>query len=210
LVENGSDVISQLKSLRPDLLLLDVRLPGVDGFSICRAIRQFSPIPIVMVTALIDESSRLQGFEAGVDDYVCKPFSPSELLARVGSVLRRSREPVYMAGDIRLGELRLTPGSLEAYWGDQPLGLTSTEFRLINKFVAAPNCVFSRDKLLDCIGGESAQCSDRAVDSHIKNLRRKLSEAAPESDLIQSVYGQGYRLRAPEKMMATLSVGTDC
>jgi two-component system response regulator BaeR len=167
-------------------------LPGKDGMAICREIRAFSAVPIIMVTARVDELDRLLGLELGADDYVCKPFSPREVVARVKALFRRielAALPPNADGGFVIDDERF-----EIRFRGQLLELTVTEFRLLSLLASKPGRVYSRDRLLDCLPDDSRGVTDRTVDSHVKNIRRKLSVIAPESDLLVSVYGVGYKI----------------
>ncbi len=197
-VDNGSAVLERIAQDPPDLLLLDIMLPGIDGYSICRQIRQRSALPIIMVTARRAEAERLKGFELGVDDYICKPFSPSEVVARVRSVLRRAQSPGTPTNEqVQLGELSVSPQRREITFNGQCIEMTTSEFKLLHTLVRAPNRVFSREQLLDCLQGDTTEKTDRTIDTHIKNLRKKLGLAKPGTHVIQTVYGEGYRLLYP-------------
>jgi two-component system, OmpR family, response regulator BaeR len=189
---NGSGAVDWVREHAPDTILLDVMLPGEDGLSICRGIRTFSTIPILIITARVEEIDRLLGLELGADDYICKPFSPREVVARVKAVLRRTRtDAVPSAVPIQLDGERF-----EARVRGRALMLTPVEFRLLDKLIAQPGRVFSRQQLIDALYRDHRVVSDRTVDSHIKNLRRKLVELGV--DPITSVYGVGYRFEWPE------------
>ena len=188
--ESGSGVTDWVKNNQPNIILLDLMLPDVNGKDLCKEIRQFSKVPIIMVTAMIDEIDRLIGLELGADDYVCKPFSPKEVVARVKAVLRRSE------GDFNQGEIfdafevNDETYSIKLY-GDR-LDLTPVEFRLLKMFIQSPGRVFNRDQILDNIFEDGRIVLDRTVDTHVKNLRHKLKTASPEHDYVRSVYGIGY------------------
>lgn len=186
----GLGVAGWVRANTPDAILLDVMLPGESGLAICKAIREFSDVPILLITARVEEIDRLLGLELGADDYICKPFSPREVVARVKAVLRRVNAPAGAAVPIELDEARF-----EARVRGQALTLTPVEFRLLGKLVAQPGRVFSRQQLMDAAYRDHRVVSDRTVDSHVKNLRRKLADAG--FDPIGSVYGVGYRLEAP-------------
>jgi two-component system, OmpR family, response regulator BaeR len=191
-VANGDKVIAAVKSTPPDLIILDLMLPGRDGLSICRELRTFSEVPVVIVTALAEEIDRLLGLELGADDYICKPFSPREVVARIKAVLRRARgrdEHNRSPLPLRIDEARYT-ASLDG----QALTLTPVEFRLLKTFAAARGGILSRDRLLDHLYEDHRVVTDRTVDSHVKNLRRKLEAIRPGQELIHSIYGVGYRL----------------
>jgi two-component system response regulator BaeR len=193
-LESGLDVLPHVRKKMPALILLDVMLPGKNGIDICKEIRTFSPVPIIMVTARIEEIDRLLGLELGADDYICKPFSPREVVARVKAVLRRStnQQPSWMAPALYLDEERL----LATLHGHE-LDLTVIEFKLLSFLAANPGRIYNRTKLMDYIYPDQRVVSDRTVDSHIKNLRKKISGVAPDTELIQSVYGLGYKYDAP-------------
>jgi two-component system response regulator BaeR len=188
-IANGLDVIPAIRAREPDLVLLDLMLPGRDGLDICRELRSFSELPVIMMTARVDEIDRLLGLELGADDYICKPYSPREVVARCKAVLRRNRRsPPPERESLQLDEARWRA----TYHGIE-LDLTPVEFRLLRTLSAAPGRVFSREHLLDGLYDDHRVVTDRTVDSHIKNLRRKLEQIAPEEPLIRSIYGVGYR-----------------
>jgi two-component system, OmpR family, response regulator BaeR len=191
IIGDGRDVVAAVRAAPPDLILLDLMLPGRDGLDVCRELRTFSEVPIVMVTARVEEIDRLLGLEIGADDYICKPFSPREVVARVRAILRRAqRRPDVPV----LGGLTIDDEQYRASFNGEPLDLTPVEFRLLKTLAAAPGRVFSRQQLLDNLYADHRVVTDRTVDSHIKNLRRKLQEASPEQELIHSIYGVGYKL----------------
>lgn len=175
-----------------DLVVLDIMLPGKNGIDILRDIRKTSAVPVVMVTARVEEIDRLLGLELGADDYICKPFSPREVAARVKTVLRRSRPTVARAA------IALDEQTLQVNVTGHTFALTATEFRLLQTLVSQPGRVYSRAQLLDLLHEDLRDVSDRAIDSHIKNLRRKLEDFLPGVHCIQSVYGVGYRFEQPE------------
>lgn len=190
---DGAAALQQVTTCRPALVVLDVMLPGLDGVEVCRGIRVFSDVPIIMLTARIDELDRLLGLETGADDYVCKPFSPREVMARVQALLRRSqgrlnRQPALWTVDDE---------KLRVDWRGHTLGLTLLEFRMFRLLLSRPGRVFSRSQLLDTLHADERDVSDRAVDSHVKNLRRKVQSVDPAFDGVVSVYGVGYRFDAP-------------
>lgn len=190
ILDDGFHAIEWVRDNTPDALLLDVMLPGMDGLAICRGVRAFSQVPILMVTARVEEIDRLLGLELGADDYICKPFSPREVVARVRAVLRRSALAVEeMQSLVELDEDRF-----EVRVHGNAISVTPVEFRLLRKLVGQPGRVFSRAQLIDALYEDHRVVSDRTVDSHIKNLRRKLSEQG--IDPVESVYGVGYRFDA--------------
>lgn len=194
IVANGLDAIPAIQTAMPDLMLLDLMLPGRDGIAICRELRTFSHVPVIMVTARVEEIDRLLGLEIGADDYICKPFSPKEVVARVAAMLRRvsyaSLEPVPLTG------LVMDEDKHEATLNGQLLNLTPVEFRLLKTLHDHRSRVLSRDQLMSYAYSDYRVVTDRTVDTHIKNLRRKLDQASPEHELIRSIYGVGYRFDA--------------
>lgn len=187
-IANGLEAVPSVKARRPDLVLLDVMLPGQDGMSVCRELRQFSEVPVIMLTARVEEADRLMGLEIGADDYICKtPFSPREVVARVKALLRRSG---YAAREA--SPLQIDAQAYKAAWQGTPLDLTPVEFRLLKALADARGRVLSRDRLLDHVHADQRAVTDRAVDSHVKNLRRKLADVGGE-EWVRSVYGAGYR-----------------
>jgi two-component system response regulator BaeR len=170
---------------------LDLMLPGQDGMAACQQIRTFSSVPIIMVTARVDEIDRLLGLDTGADDYVCKPFSPREVVARIKALLRRA-EGGLPATNAPLA-LVVNEGPQTVTWQQKNLGLTPVEFRLLRLLMSRPGQVFSRARLLDQLHDDNRDVSDRAVDSHIKNIRRKLDLAGATEHALVSVYGAGYR-----------------
>ena len=188
---DGRDALRRLRSSEPALVLLDLMLPGLDGLAVCSALREFSSVPVIMVTARIDEIDRLLGLDTGADDYICKPFSPRELVARVRALLRRSEGALTRAG--QPAGLSVNDGRQQIEWLGQPLPLTPVEFRLLRLLLSRPGHIFVRSRLLDSVHEDLRDVSDRAIDSHIKNLRRKLDQAGVADVGISSVYGVGYR-----------------
>jgi len=189
-VADGREAVSAVRNGQPDLVLLDLMLPGRDGLDICRELRSFSDVPIIMLTARVEEIDRLLGLELGADDYICKPFSPREVVARVRAILRRTRGSTEQTA----AALRIDEATHSAMFHGVMLELTPVEFRLLKTLAANPARVFSRDHLLDNLYLDHRVVTDRTVDSHIKNLRRKLEQAAPGQDPIRSIYGVGYKL----------------
>ncbi|MDE1185011.1 MAG: two-component system response regulator BaeR [Pantoea sp.] len=193
-IGDGSEVLTYVQQSPPDLMLLDLMLPGRDGLTLCREIRRFSDLPIIMVTARTEEIDRLLGLEIGADDYICKPFSPREVVARVKTILRRvkrSPEEAQQASHLLIDESRF-----QASWREQPLELTPAEFRLLKTLALEPGKVFSREQLLNHLYDDYRVVTDRTIDSHIKNLRRKLENLDAEQPFIRAVYGMGYRWEA--------------
>lgn len=188
-VHRGDEALARFRQDSPDLVLLDLMLPGLDGIEVCKQIRSESPVPIIMVTARTEEIDRLLGLELGADDYICKPFSPREVVARVKAVLRRTKGPDRRAA----AGLTLDREHFRAEFNGQPLDLTPVEFGLLEALQAHPGRVLSREQLLDRMYSDYRVVSDRAVDTHVKNLRKKMHAVAPDCELIESVYGLGYR-----------------
>ena len=176
----------------PDLILLDLMLPGLDGIEVCKQIRRESDVPIIMVTARVEEIDRLLGLELGADDYICKPFSPREVVARVKAVLRRTMNRG-TGGVSGVAGLALDRERFLASLNGTPLDLTPVEFALLEALQARPGSVLTREQLLDRMYDDYRVVSDRAVDTHVKNLRKKLVQATGGESLIESVYGLGYR-----------------
>jgi len=188
----GTKVVDWVRENQPDLILLDLMLPGKDGMDICREVRNFSNLPIIMLTARIEEIDRILGLEIGADDYICKPFSPREVVARVKVIFRRI-EPYNNNLDQSRDSLTLDEDKYEARYKQNKLDLTPVEFRLLYALHDIPGKVFSRDQLMDFLYQDNRIVTDRTIDSHIKNLRKKLHNAGSEEELIHSVYGVGYR-----------------
>ncbi len=186
---DGGNVVESVQAVPPDLMLLDLMLPGKDGLSICREVRVFSNVPIIMLTARVEEIDRLLGLDLGADDYICKPFSPREVVARVKAILRRIGP--LASGN---GPILLDPDRFAATHAGKSLGLTPVEFRLLTTLAAQPGRVFSRNKLMDILYVDHRIVSDRTVDSHVKNLRRKIADAGGSEDWLQSIYGIGYKI----------------
>lgn len=188
-IADGRLVIDAHRAQGFDLVLLDVMLPGRDGYDICRELRSFSDVPIVMLTARVEESERLRGLELGADDYISKsPFSPREIVARVKAILRRTRR----LSEPDASTVEVDENGYRARFNGVALDLTPIEFRLLKTLASAPGRVFSRDALLDRLHADQRAVTDRAVDSHVKNLRRKLEQAGAAADSIRSIYGVGY------------------
>jgi two-component system response regulator BaeR len=189
-IERGDEVMATVAKSPPAMLILDIMLPGMDGINVCREIRKHFSFPIIMVTARIEEIDKLLGFDVGADDYLCKPFSPNELVARVRAQLRRSY------GEVTTSQTNSFENDEDAqriYYAGQLLTLTPQEYRLLSIFIASPSRIFSRKQLLDLAYENEADIFDRTIDSHVKNLRKRLKPALGEQEVIHSVYGVGYR-----------------
>lgn len=191
-ISNGLKVVPTIRDQLPTLVLLDIMLPGMDGMEICKEIRTFSDIPIIMITARIEEVDRLLGLNLGADDYICKPFSPREVVARVKAVLRRST-----GNAIRSEYLKLDESRNLAVLKDMELDLTVVEFQLLKILASDPGRIYSRNQLIDRIYHDHRVVSDRTIDSHIKKLRKKIDDVLPDQDIIHSVYGVGYKFEQP-------------
>jgi two-component system response regulator BaeR len=191
---DGRSAVEHVRSKPVDLIILDLMLPQMDGLEVCKTVRGFSQVPIIMVTARIDEIDRLLGLELGADDYVCKPFSPREVVARAKAQLRRSGTlQVQQSGPRFLVER----DQMRILVDGAALPLTPVEFRLLAELVGHPGRVYSRQQLLDLAHEDQRDINDRTVDSHIKNIRRKIEARSPQLDCVQSVYGVGYRFELP-------------
>jgi DNA-binding response OmpR family regulator len=190
---DGPSALTTIRQRRPDLVVLDLGLPGLDGLDLTRELRRDSTIPIVMLTARDDELDKLLGLELGADDYMTKPFSPRELVARVRAVLRRAERPLEAAETIRAGDVVLDLPRMRAEVDGTAVELTPTEFQLLATLAARPGRIFTRSQLLDALHGVAFETYERAIDSHIKNLRRKLEPDPRRPRYVLTVYGVGYR-----------------
>ena len=197
---DGSEALARARSEKPDLVVLDLGLPKIDGLDVARALRRDSSVPIVILSGRSDESDKLVGLELGADDYVTKPFSPKELVARVRAVLRRAeglREP---SDVIRVGsDVELDVPKMEARFADRSVALTKTEFQLLAAMARQPGRVFTRAQLLDAVRGVAFESYERAIDAHVKNIRKKLEPDPHEPRYLQTVHGVGYRFRDEDR-----------
>lgn len=189
LIHHGDEVIAWVKEHNPQVILLDVMLPGKNGIDLCKEIRQFSNVPILMVTAKVDEIDRLLGLELGADDYICKPFSPREVVARVKAVMRRTQTANTIVNTLNLDEHRFI-----VTFNQQQIELTSVEFQLLKPLADKPERIFTREQLMQNMYSDHRIVNYRTIDSHIKKLRKKLATISDGKDWIHSVYGTGYRL----------------
>ena len=190
---SGEHVIEYCQEHTPDLMLLDIQLPVLNGFEICKELRTFSDLPVVFITSRVDESERLKGLELGADDYICKPFSPKEVVARIKAILRRAnKSTVEHQHNIFLDEDKLL---LSIY--SNKVELTKTEANLFSLLYNEPGKIFGREQIVDKIYSDYRVVSNRTVDSHIKKLRKKIVDAYPEKELIVSIYGVGYKYEDP-------------
>jgi two-component system response regulator BaeR len=191
IIGNGAQALAAVRASMPDFIVLDLMLPGLDGLSFCQEVRSFSQVPIIMVTAKVEEIDRLIGLESGADDYLCKPFSPRELMARIKVILRRLEAKGIDA--MSTEKIVIDEEQHRICIAGKALELTRTEYLLLRCFLRHPGQIFSRTQLLDVANQDSLDVTDRAIDTHIKNLRRKLDTVLPEANPIHSIYGLGYR-----------------
>jgi two-component system response regulator BaeR len=189
MLHRGDQVEDWVRAHGTELVLLDLMLPGKNGLEVCKALRASSEVSIIMVTARVDEIDRLLGLELGADDYICKPFSPREVVARVKAVLRRTRRGEGSPD----GGLALDEAGYKAMLAGKDLGLTAVEFELLKVLVAQPGRIFSRDQLMDLMYRDQRVVSDRTVDSHVKKIRKKIAAVLPDREIVHSVYGLGYK-----------------
>jgi len=191
-IADGRLALDAIRARPPNLVILDIMLPGMDGIAVCREVRKFSTVPIIMVTARVEEIDRLLGLEVGADDYVCKPFSPREVIARVMTALRRT-EWSATASDTDTARVKIDEGSQRITIDGCRLPLTPTEFRLLHLLARQPGRIYSRGQILDLAYHQDQEVSDRIIDSHIKNIRKKIAAALPGVEVVHAVYGLGYR-----------------
>jgi two-component system alkaline phosphatase synthesis response regulator PhoP len=192
-VNDGQAAIAAARQEKPDLIVLDLNLPGMDGLDVCRALRRESSVPIIMLTARVEEMDRLIGLELGADDYIIKPFSPRELVARVRAVLRRTQGEVQTTGLIHSGDLEIDLNGHRAILRGETLRLTRIEFSLLAVLAQHPGQTFSRAQLIDRLHGVAEGSFDRSIDAHIKNLRRKIEDDPTDPRYVLTVYGIGYQ-----------------
>jgi len=192
-VGDGGSAVASVRSVKPDLLVLDLGLPSRDGLDVAREIRRWSNTPIVMLTARDDETDRVVGLELGADDYVVKPFSPKELVARIRAVLRRTRAAERGAEILRAADVEIDSGKMRVTVAGSPVELTPTEFQLLSTLVAEPGRVFTRGQLLDAVHGVAIESYERAIDAHVKNIRRKIEPQPGSPRYLLTVHGVGYR-----------------
>jgi len=192
-VGDGGSAVASVRSAKPDLLVLDLGLPGRDGLDVAREIRRWSDTPIVMLTARGDETDRIVGLEIGADDYVVKPFSPKELVARVRAVLRRTRTAARGDEVVRAGDVEIDTAKMRVSVGGTQVDLTATEFQLLATLAREPGRVFTRSQLLDAVHGVAIESYERAIDAHVKNIRRKIEPEPGSPRYVVTVHGVGYR-----------------
>jgi len=196
ILAEGTHAVEVIKERQPSFVILDLMLPGKDGLTICREVRQFSDIPIMILTAKVDEIDRVLGLQLGADDYVCKPFSPREVVARINSILRRvqAAPPMITENTISYRNLALYIDRLRCEINGISIELTPVEFRMLKALTSHPGHVYSRDRLMGFAYEDSRIVNDRTIDTHVKNLRKKLSAANAGEELIHSIYGVGYKI----------------
>ena len=194
---DGAAALHAARTRHPDLLILDLGLPSMDGLDVARSIRRESELPIIMLTARSEESDTLVGLELGADDYITKPFSTKELVARTRAVLRRAASVAASPRHIRVGDLEIDEDRMTVTRGDVPIELTNSEFQLLAALARYPGRVFSRSQLLDAMHGDAFEAYERAVDAHVKNIRRKLEPDPRQPRYVLTVFGVGYRLAEP-------------
>jgi DNA-binding response OmpR family regulator len=195
---DGPSALRTARTGRPDLVVLDLGLPGIDGLDVARALRKEGEVPIIMLTARTEESDKLVGLELGADDYLTKPFSPKELVARVRAVLRRAEGLQSPSDVIRVGpDVELDVARMSARFAGRRVDLTKTEFQLLATMARQPGRVFTRAQLLDAVRGVAFESYERAIDAHIKNLRKKVEPDARSPQFILTVFGVGYRFAEP-------------
>lgn len=195
--EDGRQALECFRTHAPDLMVLDINMPELDGLEVCREIRKVSDVPILFLSSRDDEIDRILGLEIGGDDYVTKPFSPRELVARVNVILKRvqaaPKSPEPASTGLRYGKLHMQPEQHRVEWDKHPVNLTATEFAMLQMFVRQPTRVFSRDSIMNSAYDGNVYVSDRTIDSHIRHIRQKLAEVGCEN-VIETVHGVGYKL----------------
>jgi len=196
---DGKAALAAARNDHPDLVVLDLGLPELDGLDVARALRAQSSVPIVMLTGRGEESDKLVGLELGADDYITKPFSPKEFVARVRAVLRRTERPQAAGEVIRSGEVTIDLPRMRVTVGEKEIELTPTEFQLLTTLAREPGRVFTRAQLLDAVRGVAFESYERAIDAHVKNIRRKLEPQPATPRYLLTVYGVGYRFAEPHE-----------
>lgn len=193
-IHDGTEALNTIPDQKADLVLLDLMLPGTDGMTICRELRTTSTVPIIMTTARVEEIDRLLGLEIGADDYICKPYSPREVVARVKAVLRRGN---YTQGTDPNEHFKINPNEATVTINEKRIELTAVELKLLQTMAESPGRIYNRDQLMTRIYPDNRIVSDRTIDSHVKKLRQRLAKLAPNTDYIHSVYGLGYKFELP-------------
>lgn len=199
IANDGNSGLAMARGEKPDLLVLDLMLPGMDGLDVCRALRRESDLPIIMLTARAEETDRLIGLEIGADDYISKPFSPRELVARVRALLRRAKGRVYQSGIVRVGEMEINTDNHSVVLAGEVIHLTRIEFNLLEMMARHPGQIFPRAQLLENLHGVAHVGYDRSIDAHVKNLRRKIEEDPANPKYILTVYAVGYKFSDEHK-----------
>jgi two-component system response regulator BaeR len=197
ILRRGDTVVAEVRHNPPDVILLDLMLPGKDGIAVCREIREFSMVPVLMITARSKEEDCLLGFDVGADDYICKPFNPSELVARINGILRRINFGI-VETELVAGPITIKPESHTVTVDGTNLSLTRNEFELLKALIAQPGNIFSRDDLLAKIYRYNSDLEDRIIDTHIKNLRKKIADILPGHEFIRTMYAMGYYFKVPD------------
>lgn len=197
--DNGDDGLAMARRVQPDLLVLDLMLPGMNGLDICRILRHESNLPIIILTARSEESDRLIGLEIGADDYITKPFSPRELVARVRALLRRAKGSIYVPNVIRAGEIEINIENHSLILSNESIHLTRIEFNILQKLMQHPGQIFSRAQLLENLHGVAYLGFDRSIDAHVKNIRRKIEPDPTNPIYILTVYAVGYKFSDEHK-----------
>jgi len=198
LLHRGDEVIPEIRAKSADLILLDILLPGEDGLGVFKKIREFSNVPVLFLTAKVEDADRLLGFELGADDYICKPFMPREVVARVKAVLRRTHSQ-HVEEKMAVGPIVINTTSHKATISESDLHLTPIEFELLKLLASRPGQVFTRSDLIETVQGSNFEGYDRTIDSHISNLRKKISKHIPEQKIIHTIYGIGYSFSVPQE-----------
>ncbi|MBP2633494.1 MAG: two component transcriptional regulator, winged helix family [Firmicutes bacterium] len=193
-VKDGREAVEKASEITPDIVLLDVMLPSLDGWGVCKEIRRTSNVPIIMLTARDSETDRIIGLELGADDYVVKPFSPKEVIARIRAILRRVQPTEDKERVVQVGKIVLHPNSHNVVVNGVPIELTPTEYKLLELFMANQGQVFSRLQLVEKVQGDAFDGYERTIDSHIKNLRKKINASPENQEYIKTIYGVGYKL----------------
>ncbi|MDD5229067.1 MAG: response regulator [Methylococcales bacterium] len=189
---DGADVVDWVKKYQPDLILMDVMLPNCDGITLCREIRKFSSVPLFFISSCISEFDRLGGLNSGADDYICKPYNPNEVLARINAIFRRIQN--FSPNQTEIAGFVLNKESFQAYYKDKPLNLTLSEFRILAMLLSKKDKVYSRSMLLEVLHEDEYDGLNRTIDGHIKNIRQKIKNISNDQEVIATVYGMGYRI----------------
>lgn len=193
---DGADVIDWIFKYQPDLILMDIILPNCDGITLCKEIRKFSSVPLFLLSSCVSEYDRLRGLNSGADDYICKPYNPNEVLARINAIFRRLNN--FSQDSHAVADFHLNKESFQAFYKGEPLDLTLSEFRILAMLLGKPNKIYSRDELLEVLHDEDFDGLHRSVDGHIKNIRKKIKNiSVANKDVIETIYGVGYKINNP-------------